>query len=249
MKSADVLRGIAALIPRARAGDLNAFCALCVRDDTGRPLDMAPIHVAMSACVDQAWKEGKYAGVLGPWRHGKSRSLIIGRAALEVGLNHNVRIRIICADDREAVLRVSAVRRLIESPRYQRIFPDVKPLEGEWLKQQFIVQRLSGGVDPTVAAAGVFAAEAGGGHDIIMIDDVVTYQNAYLSPATRGAVYETLSAVWLRRIDPGTRVIAVGTAWHYDDAYHRLRRDQQNLWKWLIIRIGPDFTRLVCSVD
>lgn len=177
-------------------------------------MDIAPIHAAMSGFVKAAWAEKKYAGVLGPWRHGKSRSLIIGLAALEVGRNQNVRIRIICADDREAVLRVSAVRRLIESPRYQRIFPNVRPLEGEWLKQQFIVQRSSGGVDPTVAAAGVFAAEAGGGHDIIMIDDVVTYQNAYLSPATRDQVYQTLTAVWLRRIDPGTRIVATGTAWH-----------------------------------
>lgn len=249
MRSSDVLGGLARLVPLARAGDLDAFCALCVRDDGGRTLDMAPIHRTMTAFVRSAWGEGKYAGVLGPWRHGKSRALVIGQAALAVGLNPNVRIRIICADDREAVLRVSAVRRLIESPRYRRLFPGVIPMEGEWLKQQFIVQRSSGGVDPTVAAAGVFAAEAGGGHDLIMIDDVVTYQNAYLSPATREAVYQTLTSVWLRRIDPGTRVVTVGTAWHSEDAYHRLRRDQAGQWKWLIIRIGPDFRSLVCSVD
>lgn len=249
MKASGVLDGLAALIPRARAGDLDAFCALCVRDDTGRTLDMAPIHRTMTAFVRSAWGRGKYAGVLGPWRHGKSRSLVIGLAALEVGMNQNVRIRIICADDREAVLRVSAVRRLIESPRYRRVFPAVRPMEGEWLKQQFIVERSSGGVDPTVAAAGVFAAEAGGGHDVIMIDDVVTYQNAYLSPSAREAVYNTLTSVWLRRIDPGTRVVAVGTAWHHDDATHRLRREQANQWAWLIIRIGPDFRSLVCSVD
>lgn len=175
----------------------------------------------------------------------------IGRAAHVVGLNRNSRVRLVCADDREAVLRVADVRRIIESARYRRVFPKVVAQHGEWLKHQFTVQRPGGGPDPSVSAAGVFSAEAGGGHDYMMFDDIVDYQNCFLKPSQREEVFNSLTAVWLRRIDPGTRVLLVGTAWHYNDCYHRLRRGEagEGQWRWLIIRVSPTFNSLSCTVE
>ena len=124
----------------------------------------------------------------------------------------------------------------------------MKQQRGEWLKHQFFLERTSPGPDPTVAAAGVFNVEAGGGHDFIVVDDVVTYQNAILKPAMRDAVYDTLESVWFRRIDPGTKTLYVGTAWHADDASHRLMAQQGGLWRWLIIAVNETFSGLTCRV-
>ena len=247
-----MLEQLTGLIERARTGNLNAFSALCIRDAHGSPIDLAEFHLVVNAFIDYCWQQNPplSAGVLAPWRHGKSLLSVIGRAAHAIGLNPEVRIRLICADDREAVLRVAAVRRVIESRRYRRVFPYVRPKHGEWLKHQFTVERSSIGPDPTLAAAGVFAVEAGGGHDIIMFDDLVTYQNTYLAPAIRPAIYDTVTSVWLRRVDPGARICAVGTAWHYDDCNHRLRRQEHlGQWRWLIVRVSDKFDKLEARVE
>jgi len=40
----------------------------------------------------------------------------------------------------------------------------------------------------------------------------------------------------------------VGTTWHVDDAYQRLRK-QAGRWRWLIQGIADDFERIDCHVE
>lgn len=237
------------LVKLAQGGNLDAFGALVIKDQDGSPVELAAIHKTWSYFVPWCWERNLYAGLLAPWRHGKTTLCTIRLALWELGINPESRVRIVSADDDEAILRVSAIRRYLMSPEYRWVFPHVRPSRtGDWSKHRLFVERNSPGPDPSLEAAGVFTGEAGGGNDLIIFDDVVTYQNSILRPSLRGAVYDTLSAVWLRRVEPDTRIVAVGTTWHADDATQRLRK-QGGRWRWLIQGISEDFSQIECRVE
>jgi hypothetical protein len=246
---AKYVQRVEGLVGLARQGNLDAFGALVIKDQDGSPIELAPIHRSWSAFVPWCWQQGLYAGILAPWRHGKTTLCTIRLALWEIGKNPDVRVRIICADDDEAILRVSAIRRYLESPEYRWIFPHIEPGRlGDWSKHRLFVNRTSPGPDPTLEAAGVFTGEAGGGNDLIVLDDIVTYQNSILRPSLRNQVFDVMSAVWLRRVEPDTRIVAVGTTWHVDDAYQKLRK-QGGRWRWLVQGVSDDFERIDCHVD
>mgnify|MGYP001610514068 CR=1 FL=1 len=238
-------------IARARAGDVDAFGAFVLRDHKGLPIELAPIHRSWARFVTWCWARGFYAGILAPWRHGKSVCCTIRFALYELGQNPESRIRIVSGDDTEAMLRVASIRRYLEqSVEYRMVFPHVRPAElGEWTKHRIMVKRKSVGPDPSLEAAGVFTAEAGGGNDLILLDDLVTYQNSVLSPTARPKIHEALTSVWLRRVEPDTRVVLVGTSWHHQDAYQRLRQENTGLWRWLIQSVSDDFSAIDCRVE
>lgn len=237
------------LVELARAGNVDAFGAFVLRDEAGGHIDISPLHKSWTRFVDYAWERDKYAGILSAWRHGKSLLGTIRLALWEIGKNPEIRVRIICADDDEAILRVAAIQRFLTSPEYLAVFPHIRPSSvAEVTKHRMFVERKSLGPDPTLQAAGVFTSEAGGGNDLILIDDVVTFQNAIMSPAKRQQVYDALTSVWLRRIVPTTRVLYVGTAWHYDDASHQLMRQGGGKWLWLKQSVSDDFEEFDCEV-
>jgi hypothetical protein len=231
---------------------MDAFGAIAIKDNIGKPLDLHPIHLLMTRFINYCWAQDPplYCGILAPWRHGKSTIAIIRTAAHFIGQNPEIRIRLVCADDREAVLRTSAIRRYILSPEYKLVYPTVAPARlSDWTKHQFFVERHALSQDPTLSAAGIFHTEAGGGNDLVMFDDIATYQNMILRPALREQVYDSLANVWLRRIDPHTRVLLVGTTWHYDDPYNQLRRHQLGQWRFLVVAISEDFKSMHCTVE
>lgn len=243
--SAHALR-LAAL---ARQGNKDAFAALVLKDQAGEHVDLAPIHRCWTRFIADTWAEGKYPYILAPWRHGKTVMCTIRYAITELGDNPDSRVRILSADDDEAMKRVAASRRYIESWEYKLVYPHIRPARGaEWTRHSLFVERRSPGLDPSLEAAGVFTGEAGGGNDLIILDDIVTYQNSFLHPTQRKQVYDTLMAVWLRRIDPHTRVLGVGTRWHADDATSLLMAQGGGQWKFLIQRVSEDFKYLDCEV-
>lgn len=191
-----------------------------------------------------------YAGILAPWRHGKTLLGPIRVSLFKIGQNPNIRIRLVCGSDREATDRVSAVRRYLLSPPYQWVFPHIKAArQADWTKHRFFVDRTSLGPDPTLSAAGIFDSEAGGGNDVVIFDDIATYQNMILKPALRQQVFDTATSVWLRRIDPETRVLAVGTVWHADDPYNLWRAQKETQWRWMVMAVGESLDDITYQVE
>ena len=233
------------MIEYARNGNRVAFSGYVLKDKSGQPIDVEPIHKRMLNFVDECWRDQRAAGILAPWRHGKTTLLIEGIALHEIGLDRNVRIKMVSGDDVEAMKRTSAVRRFISSQEYRDVFPNVRPArDSEWTKHTIYVERDALGRDPTLSAAGVMTSEAGGGYDILMFDDVVTWKNSIATPASRQMVYESLSNVWLQRVDTDVRYVLVGTRWHADDAYGALLRVGLP-WRWLIVRVNATFDGFV----
>lgn len=240
---------MAQLVERARTSH-EAFAALVMKDNRNLPIDLEPFHLLIIRFIRYCWSRQLYAGILAPWRHGKSLAGTDLFSLVEIGRNPNVRIRLIAGHDHEAVKRVSSIRRHLVSQEYRWVYPEIRPAKlSEFSMRSLFVERSAPGPDPTLSAAGVFSGEAGGGYDVLMFDDVATHQNMILKPALRPRVYETLTSVWLRRVDPSTRVLWVGTVWHADDPSHMFRADTSGQWLWLIIRINRERDGLDVSTE
>jgi len=200
--------------------DVAAFVELCVRDQVGNRLTVEPFQRQWILHVDYCWKRNLRAIVLAPWSFGKTSTLSIPILAWSIGRNPHVRIKIISNDLGNAMKRATAVKKIIESPLYQMVFPHVRP-GAKWGEQEFTVARAGNAVDPTLQARGVFATGIGGRADIELYDDVVDLTNSK-NPGPRENVMEQVEQTWLSRLEPNGKVLWVATLWHKADATSRL---------------------------
>ena len=130
--------------------------------------------------------------------------------------------------DLNAKLRVASIGRyIVESPEYQRVFPNVVPDRNAfWSAHELFVKRSSRSVDPSVEAKGIMSTGVGGRADLIVFDDVVDLRNAIEQPALREKVKENFFNVWMSRLDVGGRAWYISTSWHAEDLTSLLRYDR-----------------------
>lgn len=234
----------------AARDSVDAFSCLVTKTETGDHVEVGDIHRVMTDFVHWTWKKGYYAGILAPFGHGKTTMCVISRTLWELGRSPEIRIKIISATEEVAKDRVASIRKYIEfDPDYQAVFPNIKPARvGDWGAYRIYVERTSYALDPSVEAKGLFTAGTGGRSDLLIFDDVIDYNNTIKQPAMIPMAYDAINSVWLKRKESWSRVVMIGTAWHSMDAYHKLRRVSSR-WKWLIIRVSDDFTKLECEVE
>lgn len=200
---------------RAR-NDPNAWMEYVWRGDDGQYLRQAALHRELQMHLSTHQK----ALVRFPREHGKSTQ-IFGRAVWELAHNHNMRIKVVCANDDLAQRRVGEMRRLIENPLCRRVFPDLKPQHSEWTKHHFNVRRTANLLDHSVEAYGVLSGATGGRCDLLVLDDVCDDKNSLYSSAMREAVVEAVRNKWLNLVTGHGRIWWPGTPWHFDDAFHQ----------------------------
>jgi len=228
---------------RAR-NDINDFIPAVLKDEaTGRPIQQAAIHRSWQNHVSDAISRGKRAGVMAPFKHGKTPQLVVGRTLWYLGHDTRFRIKIVSNTDKTAMDRLASISRYIETdPDYQRIFPNVKPAMREsWSKHAIIIDRPTfTAKDASVEAFGILSSVMGGTCDILIFDDPVDFRNAILSPAMRDSVIQAFKNQWISRLIPGGKVIYTATAWHNQDlTMSELIGNPE--WSFLIQSISEDF--------
>lgn len=215
------------------AVDPNSFMPRVISDENGDPVVQSQVHIDLQ----DHFSSSRYGGAEIPREHGKSVQMAIGRPAYEIGQNRNIRIKIVCSADHVASNRTRAIRLLLETPRYRRVFPEVRR-GGKWTDSKFTVKRDAILADSTCEGYGVMSKEIGGRADLIIFDDVVD-ADAIRSPAARLAVKERVENVWLNLLPPGGRAWWIDTPWHRDDYSANLRNNPS--WAWMRRPIGPHF--------
>lgn len=235
---------------RAATTSADAFTELVIKTETGDPCEVDEIHRTMTAFIEYCWRDGFYCGILAPFGHGKTTHCIMGRTLFEIGKDTNTRIKVISATDDIALQRVSAIKRYIQlDPTYKDVFPLVVPGNlQQWNMHRFYVNRRSMAIDPTLEAKGLFEGGTGGRADFLFFDDVIDYNNTLKQKALMPLAFDAINSVWLKRKESWSRVLSIGTAWHTQDAYHKLRKVRDR-WRWLIMGISQDFTRIDCVVE
>lgn len=223
---------------------LADFIEMCVKDDHGVLLSLAPLHRAWIQHIDYCWSKNYRAMIMAPFGAGKSSCLAVPLLAHLIGRDQNTRIKIITNDDEAASKRLSAVRKIIDSRIYHQVFPKVSH-GGSWTGHELYVDRIGHSIDPTVHARGVFTTGIGGRADIELFDDVVDQKNS-TDAIQRRRVLALIEQTWLSRLEPDGHVLMVGTCWHQDDSIHHLM--QKPRWCTLRQAVSDDCTQILQEV-
>ena len=200
--------------------DPDTFCELVLRDEfSGK-------SVVNSSCHSE-WHEAATARErLVIWAHiesGKTAQMAIGRTIWEIGRNRNIRIAIVSNTYHQAETSVKAIGEYISTNEMVRtVFPNLQ--KGEpWTSNQITVVRPVIAKDPTLQACGVHGNILGARLDLIILDDVLDYENT-LTARQRQDLWDWFHSTLAGRLTRRGRVIAIGTAWHPEDLLHRFEK-------------------------
>jgi phage terminase large subunit-like protein len=146
--------------------------------------------------------------------HFKS-GLTMAYAVWELGRDTNHRIKIICANDKEARKRLYEIKEQIKKNQMLKlVFPELEPdPEGEWNKSRIFVKRSITMKDPSIEAMGVMSGSLGSRATIIIFDDIVDMRNAILQPQLREHVRQKVFGEIVPLLEPEGVIRAVGTPW------------------------------------
>jgi len=132
-----------------------------------------------------------------------------------------------------ATKRSLSLRAMVSSPEWRKTFPGIEQVTAasglkwspeEWSVAPKGVPRL-GRIHPSVFAAGPDSSSIGGSRaDVVLGDDLLDYENTY-TQAQRNKTDAWIHNTLLTRRKARTgRAIAIGTSWHHDDSYVRMRK-------------------------
>lgn len=205
-------------LARARQ-DPADFAAYVLRDEeTGMPIALTPMHREWHNLITRHKRTLLWAHI----EAGKSQQVSIARVLFELGRNPNLRVMIVSNTNAQAQKLTTLIAKYIEkSDELHRVFPNLKPAKGmPWNTHQLFVERTSSAKDASVQTTGLYGSVLGARVDLLILDDVLDYENA-LSVAQREKLYGWYKSTLEGRLTRKGRVICVGTAWHRDDIMHR----------------------------
>lgn len=173
--------------------------------------------------------------VLLPRAHMKSH-IIAMWAAWWITKYPDATIIYVSATSTLAVLQLDAIKQVLESPQYRRYWPEmIHPEVGKrkkWSSTEVIVdhpiRKQVMERDYTILATSVGSNTTGLHCDVLIFDDMVVPDNAY-TVAGRAEVdlaYSMYSSV----LNPGGMTKAVGTLYHPDDIYHKIRDEEAEIF-------------------
>ncbi|MCE5240308.1 hypothetical protein LLH23_17730 [bacterium] len=196
------------------------FVRQMLRDErSGKPVVFAPMHDEWHALVE------RHARLI-LWAHvdsGKTQQLSIGHSVWRIGKDPSARIAIVSNTYTQAEKIVRTIGKYIEeSPVVHRVFPDLQRSE-PWSSSVLTVRRSAPSKDPSIQAMGVHGAVLGSRLDLILLDDILDYENTRTAEQRR-ELLDWFKATLLGRLAPGGRIIIVGTAWHTEDLLHVLAK-------------------------
>lgn len=149
-----------------------------------------------------------------------------------------------------ATKRSLSLRAMVSSAEWRMTFPGVDPVGAasgmKWAPDEWSVAPNGiprpGRIHPSVFAFGPDSSSAGGSRaDIALGDDLLDYENTYTK------LQRDKNDIWIhntflaRRKSRVGRAVAIGTSWHHDDSYMRMKK----VGGWVVCHIralsdGPE---------
>ena len=207
---------------RAR-DDVNAFMEHVMMDErpghAGEHVRQAPVHRALQHLADTH-------PYLLLWSHpdiGKTHNLAIGRTLWELGRNPNLRFLIVSSRDGQANKVATTIMQYIDtSAALKEVFPHLTRGD-KWSVGAFTVKRDVVAKDFSILCSGLTAKPLGGRFDRIILDDIVTSENAFTTSGREG-LRMWFDKYAMGRLTDNGRIIFMGNAFSPDDLMHTLER-------------------------
>ncbi|KKN72197.1 hypothetical protein LCGC14_0413340 [marine sediment metagenome] len=214
----DRARRQVALRVQVARGNVNEFCELVLKDEqTGQPIEQASIHEEWHQLAEENDRVILWSFTEG----GKTQQLSIARTLHALGRDTSTRVAIISNTHEQASKVIRAVAHFIEKSEDLRVvFPDLKKSE-PWTGHHLYIDRLFRAKDPSVQACGVHGAIVGSRIDLLILDDILDYENCQ-TVAARQDLWDWYHSALASRLTDRARVLIIGTAFHPEDLLHRL---------------------------
>lgn len=150
----------------------------------------------------------------------KTEQVSIGYALWRLGKNHNLRIKIVSADDELAKAIISTAGQHIKRNEALRaVFPSLRPdLEGQWNSERIIIERSATLKDASLEAHGVLSSGVGGRTDLLIFDDICNFRNTETQPKMKEMIIRAIESVWMKLATPTAQIVWLDTPWAPDDA-------------------------------
>lgn len=175
-----------------------------------------------------------------PPRHGKTELASRRFPAYAFGRNPDISIISTSYAADLASRNNRDVQRVIDSPRYHKVFPEVAlwgknvrtVATGSYQRNSDIFEIV--GRKGSYRSAGVGGGITGMGGDILIVDDPFKDRKSANSPAIRRTVWEWYTSTLYTRLAPGGGLLVINTRWHMDDLSGRLleqARSEGDAWR------------------
>jgi hypothetical protein len=229
-------------------GDINLFTEFVIKDEkTGEKVKQDIIHQAMQEHIDWCFTNQVLCGILAPWGHGKTAQ-VAARALCMLGIDPNLRIKILCDNDKTAKDRLKVIGLYIDKDDdFHTIFPECVPLnkDKDWNAHALTVRRKTISKDPSVECFGVLSSGIGGRCDLLIADDVVDMRNTLLQPKLKEQVISMFHNTWLSRADGiDFKVLYIATVWTDDDLSSVLLKNPA--FSFLVMGVNDNMTGIKC---
>lgn len=208
---------------------------------------VAPFHdIIFEKAEAFAKGEIKRLIVMCPPRHGKTEVISRRLPAFCFGINPDEQI-IACSYSDDLVTRNNRdVQRIIDSAKYNDIFPDVKLwgknvktlADNSFLRNSSIFEIVDhAGV---YRSAGIGSGITGMGFTKGIIDDYLKDAKEAESPVVRESIWEWYTSTFLTRAAPGAGICVIATRWNEDDLIGRLlklAKEDPTADQWEVIKL------------
>lgn len=215
---AAVLGALRARRVRLARQDPASFAEFVLKDEsTGKPIALAPFHEEQLRLTMTHPRLVLWAAI----EHGKSSLHTVARVLWELGHDPNKRIGIVSNTQHQAAKFLASITRYIEkSTELREVFPHLLPGK-PWGAASITVARPTISKDPSCQAIGVHGNVLGARLDLVIMDDVLDFENTRTEEQRKQLIEWTYSTL-LGRVTHHGRVLVLGVAQHPGDLMHYL---------------------------
>ena len=134
----------------------------------------------------------------------------------------------------------ATIKRIIESKRYQEVFPKVRLLKNVTSNEYWSIDHKFAGIDTTgeeqftLCAAGLKGSVTSKRSHLVMIDDAIKSAADISNPDIRKTMQENWNAVIAPTMFEGGRAICLGTRFRHDDIHSTTFNEQTN-WTQIVL--------------
>lgn len=201
------------LVSQARV-DLLSFLHFMWPQVEGQLYSLGLLHTHLADIAQNCWEGniGKYQVVSVPPQHGKSRMLSVRVAAWLVGAQPGINIALTGFSHSLLTEFIDEARRIMVSPRYQLVFPDLRPVKGRDRAGDVLFTNNS-----NIQARSAGSKLTGRRVDWLIIDDPHSGRAEAESPSQRRKINQWFHADCLTRMSADGKIFIIATRWHPDD--------------------------------
>lgn len=174
-------------------------------------------HLIDTAIEDLKHGKSTYLVIKVHPRAGKSEILSQNLTAHFIGEFPDKDAMICCYNSALALKNSKLARGIIESEKYQKLYPD-SVIDGG--VQQWMIEGHKG----IVTASGLISGITGNGYSLGMLDDYIAGRDNAESQVIRDKIWDEFTNSFLTRRAPVSITIVLATQWHVDDIIGRIEK-------------------------